>query len=51
MGSEMCIRDRSEIETVDIPPVPETMAVAATPVLVVRSRTKTLCLTSTISST
>ena len=32
-----------EIETVDIPPVPETMAVAATPVLVVRSRIKTLC--------
>ena len=40
-----------EIETVDIPPVPETIAVAATPVLVVRSRIKTPCLTSPISST
>ena len=39
-----------EIETVDIQTVPETIAVAATPVLVVRSRIKTPCLTSQISS-
>ena len=32
-------------------PAAETTAVAATPVLVVRSRINTLCLTSTISST
>ena len=41
----------SDITTLVIEPPAETTAVAATPVLVVRSRINTLCLTSTISST
>ena len=41
----------SDITTLVIEPPAETTAVAATPVLVVRSRIKTFCFTSTISST